>query len=128
MDNATKITLNKRISILKQQRNNHRFLRDSPNGQPQECLSAISPLSYLADLIDYATKHIRKEKGALTLEDLENYFHQPFGEIPLNCTSLEKEIPQIRICLEALRQRFKDETPGEFFQTKRAQKRFGPPP
>lgn len=107
MNKQTIISLNRNITALKQQGHNgpttYRSAEETPG-----CLSAISPLAYLADLLDYATRHILKQGTPISLEEIEAYFHQPFGRIPLNCEALQEEVPQIRICVEVLRQHFKE--------------------
>lgn len=118
MNQQTLITLNKNLSTLKKNANSSGIAAGSLNGEENNCVSAISPLAYLADLLDYAIQHIKKEGVALTIADLENYFHQPFGQIPLNCEAVEEEVSQIRICVEVLRQLNKGETPSEDFQAK----------
>lgn len=67
------------------------------------CLSAVSPLAYLADLLDYAVRHVRNGDRAITLSDLESFFHQPFGDLPASCESAEEPIRQVRLAVEALR-------------------------
>lgn len=84
MKNQTLITLNKNLTVLKKNANSPGIASRSLNGEDDpNCLSTISPLAYLADLLDYAIKHIKKEDVALSIADLESYFHQPFGQIPL---------------------------------------------
>lgn len=118
MNQQTLITLNNNIASLKKNANSSGTVTHSLNEVDDPvCLSAISPLAYLADLLDYAIKHIKKEGVALTLADLETYFHQPFGQIPLSCDAVEADVAQIRICVEVLRQHFKDQSPSNYFAT-----------
>lgn len=68
-----------------------------------DCHQAISPLAYLADLLNYAMRHVRFNRNAITLADLEGKFHQPFRNLPTNCEALQRQIPQARIAIEILR-------------------------
>lgn len=53
------------------------------------CESAVSPLAYLADLLDYAVTHLRIEKGGqvepISLDFLSDHLHQPLGDLPASC-------------------------------------------
>lgn len=68
-----------------------------------DCESAVSPLAYLADLLDYAIGHLR-ENGPVDLAMLTNRFHQPFGRLPATCSALDAQVRQVRIGIEVLRQ------------------------
>ncbi len=73
-----------------------------------DCESAVSPISYLADLLDYAHKHLRVEgsMGGTVLATIEMFtesLHQPFGELPASCGIIHRELLQVRICIEVLR-------------------------
>jgi peptidoglycan hydrolase-like protein with peptidoglycan-binding domain len=71
------------------------------------CESAVSPLAYLADLLDYAVTHLRIENGGqvepVSLDFLSEQLHQPFGELPASCQTVENEVRQARVCIEVLR-------------------------
>lgn len=72
------------------------------------CESAVSPLAYLADLLDYTVTHLRKKVAddqteAIMLDFLTEQFHQPFGELRASCQTVEEELRQVRICVEVLR-------------------------
>lgn len=69
----------------------------------EDCKAAVSPLAYLATLLDYAVTHLKKDSGPVQLESLCSLFHQPFDELPASCESLDREIRQVRICVEVLR-------------------------
>lgn len=71
--------------------------------QCRNCDAAVSPLAYLADLLDYATTHLKNGTQALTIPFLETTFEQPFGDLPTACDSLEQQVRQIRLCIEVLR-------------------------
>jgi len=68
-----------------------------------ECESAVSPLAYLADLLDYTITHVKHNDGSINLSFLESKFHQPFGRLPASCEEMEKQVRQVRICIEVLR-------------------------
>lgn len=68
-----------------------------------DCLSAVSPLAYLADLLDFVLREVTKGGDSLSLEDLEKTFYQSFTHMPKDCSSSETIVRQIRICIEVLR-------------------------
>jgi hypothetical protein len=71
--------------------------------QCDECEAAVSPLAYLADLLNYAVSHVREAEAPITLTSLSSTFHQPFPDLPASCEEMKKHIRQIRICIEVLR-------------------------
>ena len=75
------------------------------SGECRDCESAVSPLAYLTELLDYTMTHvIHKDNGSgIDLAYLEEQFHQPFGRLPVCCESVERKVRQVRICIEALR-------------------------
>jgi hypothetical protein len=81
--------------------------------QCHDCESAVSPLAYLADLIDYTLKKVRNDGKPLTFKDLKDNFYQPFGELPVACEEMEKKVRQVRLCIEVLRQYLEDNKPGQ---------------
>lgn len=73
-----------------------------------DCKSAVSPISYLADLLDYAQKHLwvtgaTRSTDLATIEMFQESLHQPFGELPATCGIIHRELLQVRICIEVLR-------------------------
>ncbi len=72
-----------------------------------DCQAAVSPAAYLTALLDYALKHIRKNsKDKIDLQFLVDTFHQPFIDLPTDCEAVEKQVRQVRICIEVLRSYF----------------------
>lgn len=69
----------------------------------KDCEAAVSPLAYLADLLDYALTHVKNNGSAITLSWLANTFHQPFGDLPASCEEMDRKVRQVRICIEVLR-------------------------
>ena len=74
------------------------------------CEAAMSPMAYLADLLDYAVTHLKLYENeddntgtSISLGYLKENFHQPFGDLPTSCEELERKVRQVRICIEALR-------------------------
>jgi len=70
-----------------------------------DCEAAVSPLAYLADLLDYTLDHVARGDGnkeTLTLNDLANLLHQPFGDLPTSCEAAEEQVRQVRLCVEVL--------------------------
>jgi hypothetical protein len=75
----------------------------SADCQCQDCQSATSPLAYLADLLDYTVRHVLLSGAPVDVPALEQLFGQKFGSIPASCDSVTRQLPQVRICVEALR-------------------------
>jgi hypothetical protein len=67
------------------------------------CRSASSPMAYLADLIDYAARHITVQGNAIGLAGLEARLLQPFSSLPMTCRALDERLRQARIAVEVLR-------------------------
>jgi len=78
-----------------------------------DCEAAVSPLAYLADLLGYATQTVRTDDGdtPITLSDLEQTLHQPFGQLTAACEEMDREVRQARLCIEILRRHFRDIPP-----------------
>lgn len=70
-----------------------------------DCQSAVSPLAYLADLLEYAVRHVRISGKEITLDQLEVSFFQPFGSLPADCSASETLVRQVRLCVEVLRKK-----------------------
>ena len=69
----------------------------------RDCQAAVSPLAYLADLLDYAITHLKNDDASINLTLLAETFHQPFGDLPASCDELQNQVRQVRICTEVLR-------------------------
>ncbi|MBN1254273.1 MAG: hypothetical protein JXA50_03275 [Deltaproteobacteria bacterium] len=70
----------------------------------RDCESSVSPLAYLADLLFYTTqKYVRYDNDKITLSQLEDRFHQPFSRLPISCEEMNRQVTQVRICIEVLR-------------------------
>ena len=73
----------------------------------RDCEAAVSPAAYLADLLDYTVEHVKNGTGAadfITLTELAELVHQPLGDLPASCESVAKQVRQVRICIEVLRE------------------------
>lgn len=70
-----------------------------------DCQSAVSPLAYLADLLDFALREVTYDNNAVTIASLEAAFHQPLGSLPGDCSASENEVRQVRLCIEVLRRK-----------------------
>ncbi|GEO13531.1 neuraminidase-like domain-containing protein [Microvirga aerophila] len=68
-----------------------------------DCEGAVSRAAYLAALLDYAVKHITHAGAAIDVPFLRAEFHQPFDSLPVECHATTKQLLQIRICIEVLR-------------------------
>lgn len=77
------------------------------NCQCEDCVSAISPGAYLADLIAYVTKHVdvtdsNNRTNSIDLDFLVDKFHQPLSKLPINCEATKTQVRQVRIACEVL--------------------------
>ncbi|MBV8189179.1 MAG: hypothetical protein JO339_18195, partial [Alphaproteobacteria bacterium] len=73
-----------------------------------DCDAAVSPLAYLADLLDYALRHLTitvdpNPPQSITLEFLTTTFLQPFRDLPAACAEVDRQERQVRLCIEVLR-------------------------
>jgi len=68
-----------------------------------DCMAAVSPLAYLADLLKYTTNHIKKDNALVSINTLQNTFKQPFGDLPASCDEMNRKLCQYRIGVEILR-------------------------
>ncbi|MDN3249779.1 MULTISPECIES: neuraminidase-like domain-containing protein [unclassified Streptomyces] len=68
-----------------------------------DCEAAVSPAAYLADLVAYAATRLRSNGGKVTLDFLEDTFHQRFGDLPTDCASVDTQVRQVRLAVEVLR-------------------------
>ncbi|HBP87444.1 MAG TPA: hypothetical protein PKK23_10690 [Nitrospirales bacterium] len=69
----------------------------------EDCEAAVSPLAYLADLLDYVVHHVKDNGTLLTMQTLITRWYQPFDRLPATCEALNEEVSQVRICIEVLR-------------------------
>src|SRR5262249_54451761 len=69
----------------------------------EDCGPGVSPPAYLAALLDYAVRHVRNNGQAIDLPFLTNTFYQPFGDLPADCEEMDKQVRQVRLCIEVLR-------------------------
>ncbi|MBI3969614.1 MAG: hypothetical protein HY329_28560, partial [Chloroflexi bacterium] len=69
----------------------------------RSCEAAVGPVAYLADLLDYALAHLKNGAAPITLQFLATTFHQPFGDLIASCESMDSQVPQARLCADALR-------------------------
>ena len=79
----------------------------SPPCQCEDCEAAVSPLAYLADLLDYAITHIDNKGKSITWTYLLANFHQKFADLPADCAEMDKKVRQVRIAVEVLRRYLK---------------------
>lgn len=68
-----------------------------------DCASATSPLAYLSDLLTYTQDHLKRYNIKISPQFLTDTFHQPFGDLEISCSAEEKQVRQVRICIEILR-------------------------
>jgi receptor-binding and translocation channel-forming TcA subunit of Tc toxin/ABC toxin-like protein len=90
----------------------------TPQCSCQECQSAVSPLSYLADLIKYVKDNVRDNGNPVDYIFLEKTFYQRLGTLPFSCDSVKTQVRQVRMCIEVLRAWHKVNTPINLFMGK----------
>ncbi len=71
--------------------------------QCKDCEAAVSPIAYLADLLDYALKHVLNAGATMKLSDLVGQFYQPFDQLLASCKDSDRQVRQVRLCIEVLR-------------------------
>lgn len=70
--------------------------------------SAVSPTAYLADLVDYVTGgedgygHVHDRYDDLSIDDLEETFYQPVGELVADPDAATETVRHVRIATESL--------------------------
>lgn len=69
----------------------------------KDCDAAVSPRAYLADLMNYAVKHVTYQGNYQDLQFFTNHFYQPFSDLPADCSAIDTEVRQVRIAVEVLR-------------------------
>ncbi|MCP4702907.1 MAG: hypothetical protein GY862_39505 [Gammaproteobacteria bacterium] len=77
----------------------------------EDCESAVSPLAYLADLLEYAITRLDNAGADIDLYFLTGNFHQPFAKLPASCEQMDARVRQVRICIEVLRSYLKAHPP-----------------
>jgi len=77
-----------------------------PNCECPNCLSAVSPLAYLADLLDYALEVLRRNGNRLTIGVLGNMLKQPLSDLPAECDQLNQTEIYPRLAVEVLLKHF----------------------
>ena len=68
----------------------------------EDCESAVSPGAYLTDLVRYTVQNVNNDSTDIDLAFLENAFHQPLGELQIDCEAVTAEVLQVRIAVEVL--------------------------
>ena len=71
-----------------------------------DCQSAVSPIAYLADLTKYITSNFEDDGTSVDLTFLQDSLHQKFGELSVDCTSLNESVCQSRLAVEVLRSKY----------------------
>ena len=69
----------------------------------EDCEAAVSPLAYLADLLNYTIQHVKNGATPIDIDVLAATFHQPFGLLVATCNAVETKVRQVRLAVEALR-------------------------
>ena len=78
----------------------------------KDCEAAVSPLAYLADLIRYTTQHLMRDGKAISIDFLVDAFYQQVRDVSSSCESSERQIRQVRICIEVLGGYLKNNSPS----------------
>lgn len=101
------------------------FQKQSTKCSCEDCQSAVSPLAYLADLLDYTTKHLLGNvwgaKMLLDLNKISGVLLQPFEALPTTCAAMNRQLRQVRICIEVLRKYLNKIKPTDAQKKKLAQ-------
>jgi hypothetical protein len=76
-----------------------------------DCNSAVGLLAYYADLLRYATGHLRNGTELVTGDFLARHFHQPFADLPASCETSRQQVREIRLVVETMRSYLKATPP-----------------
>lgn len=69
----------------------------------EECMTAVSPLSYLSSLITYAEQNVNDSNGAkATITGLTDFLKQPLKDLTLDCDEVSKRLCNFRVQVESL--------------------------
>jgi hypothetical protein len=68
-----------------------------------DCLTAMGPLAYLADLVQFALSHIRINNEPWSVSAMCDYLGQPFHRLAVTCAAVDGRVRQVRIAVEILR-------------------------
>lgn len=72
----------------------------------EECATTVSPNAYLADLLRYTYYRVGSggdQPPGFDTNSLQDAFHQPFADLPLDCDSMKAPVLVARIAVEVLR-------------------------
>lgn len=75
----------------------------------EQCESALSPLAYLAHLLDYTIRHVVNSappRSPVTMAQLETYFGQKFSALTQSCKASETELAQALMAIEVMENHF----------------------
>ena len=68
-----------------------------------DCLTAMGPLAYLTDLVQFALNHIRVNNEPWTIAQMCQYLGQPFDRLEVTCAAVDGRVRQVRLAIEILR-------------------------
>lgn len=77
-----------------------------------DCRSATGPIAYLADLLDYTLRHLRRGGQPVTLTWLQDWLHQPLRDLPATCDEVGRKLRRVRLCVEILREHLGAQAPA----------------
>jgi Tc toxin complex TcA C-terminal TcB-binding domain/FG-GAP-like repeat len=72
----------------------------------EDCRAATSPMAFLADLVGYAAA---RGGSADRPESIGQLLRQPLADLPIDCTTAEEQVAQVRLCIESLERLLADE-------------------
>ena len=79
-----------------------------PNCECPDCMSAVSPLAYLTDLLDFSSRIIcDSNDNKLTISDFEERLRQPFSTLPAECSQVSQSELYARLATEILLRYFR---------------------
>jgi hypothetical protein len=57
----------------------------------------------------YAVKNLRLNNNAVTVQELSDFLYQPLAQLPASCREMDKQVAQVRLCIEVLRRYLRSE-------------------
>lgn len=75
----------------------------TPGCTCKDCDSAVSPLAYLTDLLNYVLAYVENGTSTIDTSFLESNFYQRFSQLPNSCSASEVVVCQQRLATEVMR-------------------------
>ena len=68
----------------------------------EDCRAATSPMAYLTDLLGYVTRRMSRAGDPVTVASLTRTLCQPLADLPLDCSTTEEDVADVRLVVESI--------------------------